>query len=268
MIHSGGNMMDRAAVSETGRRRTIEAFPTHPVISLPQTIFFTDTERGRAERAETERIYNLHPNLMVIARDARSEELAREMFPRCRVAVSPDFVLSLDGVYAPTPSPGNAGRVLLCLRRDSQSTLSEHEFRSFHERVGGDCEYFDTSIGRKIDLGRREELLRRTLDYMAGFRAVVTDRLHGLIFAVLAGRPCVVYPTIDHKLTAGLEWFRYTDKVALAEDPSDLRSRLRDVLEAEQSPARDWNGEFFDPLARAIRDRVGLAVQRADPAER
>ena len=94
-LHSGGNLGDRGLWSENIRRLIIKTFPNNKIVSLPQTIYFSDTPRGKKERLISQRIYNSHSNLTIIGRDKESGKLAQELFPEALTFSMPDFVLSL-----------------------------------------------------------------------------------------------------------------------------------------------------------------------------
>ena len=53
----------------------------------------------------------------------------------------------------------------------------------------------------------RGKYIDEFLEYMAGFKAVVTDRYHGTIFSLVANTPVVVLSSTDHKLSSGVRWF-------------------------------------------------------------
>ena len=101
-LHSGGNLGDRGIWSESIRRLLISTFTRNQIVSLPQTIYFSDTSNGNKEREKTRRIYATHPNLTIIARDPQSGELATELFPKAQTFCMPDFVLSLPSIPSET----------------------------------------------------------------------------------------------------------------------------------------------------------------------
>jgi exopolysaccharide biosynthesis predicted pyruvyltransferase EpsI len=80
-LHSGGNFGDRSLWSEGARRSIINNFPKNKIISLPQTIFFSNTQKGRKELEKTKHICNNHKDLTIIARDSYSFKLAKNYFP-------------------------------------------------------------------------------------------------------------------------------------------------------------------------------------------
>lgn len=251
-IHSGGNLGDRAMWSETGRRSIIRNFPDNKIVSLPQTIFFGDTERGRRELATTKGIYNRHSNLLVMGRDRVSYELAKEYFADCATMCAPDFVLSLP---ARPPEQTREKRILLCLRNDNESALSEADRQFLRESLPLPVEEFDTTLEHPILRKDLEGTVESTLRLFERFSVVVTDRFHGVIFSVLTRTPCVAVSTVDHKLASSAEWFAGCKGVVMPETldkvPAAVSQMLR--LDAEDIQVPDWKKTHFQPLADEIR---------------
>lgn len=253
LLHSGGNLGDRGTWSETGRRALISAFPQYPVVSLPQTIHFSNTERGHQERARSIEVYGTHPRLTVLGRDPRSAELAAELFPRAVSFGCPDFVLSLP------PSPGQkprleSPRILACLRLDKESRMEESQRRELTQSLGASVVRFDTTFQKPIPVDQRSRLLDETLDRFRDVDAIVTDRYHGLIFAVLTRRPTVVLPTVDHKLTSAAHWFRGLEYVRFARDAREVPELLHTLLRTSAFETPDWNALYFQPLLNRIEE--------------
>lgn len=73
----------------------------------------------------------------------------------------------------------------MCLREDQESVLQEDErnrvkaalFEEF-----GDIKAFTTTIGRRVSRDSREQELEALWSKLQSAEAVVTDRLHGMIF--------------------------------------------------------------------------------------
>ncbi|MBX2997542.1 MAG: polysaccharide pyruvyl transferase family protein [Caldilineaceae bacterium] len=249
LIHSGGNLGDRGITSEKGRRLLIESFPDNLIISLPQTIHFSQTTHGQSELASSTQVYNAHSHLTVLARDSISGEFARQYFPQSHVDVYPDFVLSLPGEQGELPVKRIVQKVLLCLRNDSESNLSIDDHRRIVNSLPYETTLFDTTFRQPIQRGERERKLQETLELFRSHDAVVTDRFHGLIFAVLMGLPTVVLKTVDHKLTSGLDWFEEITFVTYAESLDEIEQKIQESLSASSCYMPDWNHLYFDPLA-------------------
>jgi len=254
-LHSGGNLGDRAKWSESMRREIIRSFPRNQIISLPQTIFFSDTPKGQAEQQTTRRIYSKHPNLTVIGRDPRSGELAAELFPQAKSFCMPDFVLSLPLRHSELSS--DSTKVLLCLRLDMESALTPKQRQEIGESLPYDCTYYDTTLEKEIEIDRREATLNETLAKFLAADVVVTDRYHGLIFTVLCQKPCVVLRTVDHKLTSAIHWFEDIPNVMFGKDLAEIPELVERCLQIENSKIIDWSETYFDKIPQL----VGLSSQ-------
>jgi pyruvyl transferase EpsI len=230
-LHSGGNLGDRGIWSESIRRLIIQSFPNNLIVSLPQTIYFSDTEKGRREKENTRRIYASHPNLIIIARDPQSGELAKELFPKAQTFCMPDFVLSLPLGF-----------------------LTEDQRKKIGVRLPYPCTYYDTTLPEPIEIDQRETVLENTLALFRESDVIVTDRYHGVIFAVLCQKPCVVVRTVDHKLISAMDWFTDIRNVVFANNIDEIPAMVEHCL-AIKMDARgvvDWNGKYFNQIPKLI----------------
>jgi pyruvyl transferase EpsI len=250
LLQSGGNLGDRGMWSESIRRLIIQSFPDNMIVSLPQTVFFSDTEKGRMEKQNTIRIYGEHKNLTIFVRDPKSEVNAREMFPKARIFCMPDFVLSLK----PKLSQGinNPKKVLLVIRKDNESFIGPEKRKALSELIHYRSEYFDTVNRDPVKEKIRDDVLEKCLDVFRSYDAVVTDRFHGLIFSVICHRPCVALRSIDHKLTSGIHWFKSVKFVRFADDISDVPGLLEECLYVEDFEIPDFESVYFDTMPELI----------------
>ena len=247
-IHSGGNMCNRAmSLSEPARRAVVRAFPDNRIVSLPQTIGLTGAALEGAKD-----VYNAHRDLMIIGRDPVSYGLAVEHFgldaPRRRAALCPDFALG----YPYEPPARERRGVLFALRTDRESIYGKEGRAPLAAQHGGTLG--DTNAEARITPERREEELLLKLDEFAGYEAVVTDRLHGVIFSILSGTPVVVLPTVDHKLSASWGWFKDMPQVVFSEG-RDLGECMDEARDCSEFVHPDWEGEWFAPLAGRLQGR-------------
>lgn len=245
-IQSGGNLGNAGIWSESLRRMLIVNFPRNKIVSLPQTISFSETPLGREERENTRRIYATHPDLTVVARDSQSEAIANDLFPNAKILCMPDFALSL-----PPRDRGKANdppRVLLCFREDAMSTLSGEQEKLIAAGIPYECKQTNTYIDEEIPLAKQEEVFERTLDEFSAADVVVTNRFHGVIFAILCRRPCVVLATTDHKMTASMDWYKSMPWIVRAERLDDIPALVEKCLRIDERDMPDWNAEYFDRL--------------------
>jgi len=257
-LHSGGNLGIRGVWSEGARRIAIKSFPHHKIISLPQTIFFGSSEKGRSELALSKKIYNSHDDLTIIARDSQSYKLANEFFPKCKKLLCPDFVLYLNRDKNDS-SVTKSEKILLCFRNDSESALNEQNkalIRADLNKLNKPYNEFDTTLDHEIRAVDREKILEDTLFYFETHKLIITDRLHGVIFSVLTKTPCIVISTVDHKLTASLEWFEKLNYVAYLDDIKKLPSLVTQMLSIKDFSSVDWRALYFENLKDQIMSNV------------
>ena len=114
------------------------------------------------------------------------------------------------------------------------------------------CTYYDTRLSEPIEVTEREAVLENTLKLFRASDVVITDRFHGVIFAVLCQTPCVVLRTVDHKLTSAMHWFKDIPFVMLADRLEAVPSLVERCLTIENRKVRDWNLECFDRIPELI----------------
>ena len=204
-IVGGGNMSDLYFDIELLRQMVVKAFNNNRVISFPQTMFFSDTHSGRYLKWRARRIYTRHKRLTIAAREQQSFELMQGI--KLNPIMVPDIVMTLDKRLQATQRKG----ITWCLRQDAESSLSK-EFKDelIHDlQKDYQITLYDTHIGRgKLTLAEREEELNKIWQQFRSSEWVITDRLHGMIFAFITGTPCLVFPNNNHKIEGCYEWIK------------------------------------------------------------
>ena len=248
-LHSGGNLGDRGVWSERGRRLVINNFRTNKIVSLPQTIFFSDSAQGYRERAESQKIYNAHPLLTIMSRDQKSHAIARELFHNANHLLVPDFVnlLSLKFFGLDDRQP-RVGSTLAIIRNDQESAFQGRGGGVIKNLVSGKVSITDTQTKLPLPSFARKFMVARFVRSIQGFEVVVTDRLHGLIFSILANRPTVVLGTRDHKLEASFEWFDANSAALFSRDVDEVPELLSKARSLESNRAIDFKAVYFDSL--------------------
>lgn len=252
LLHSGGNLGDRGIWSETSRRKIISNFPNNKILSLPQTINFRDTDKGRQELAISKKIYNRHAQLTVVARDNESYDLANKYFDKCNTDKAPDFVLSYNTDHLDLDKKNTNGKVLFCLREDDESDISSEQRKKMLANSALEYDVFDTTIPENIANDMRKQKLDDVLDMFSKYEYIVTDRFHGLIFSILCKKPTVVLRTVDHKLTSAFDWFEDVKFVKFADSTDSVNDVIEELLKVDDFHVPDWNEKYFDRLTKYL----------------
>lgn len=189
-------------------RKIVQRFPNNKIVFMPQTVNFV----SEIEAERTAAIYNSHPDLTFIARDARSYQTAKELFADCKVLCIPDIVNLVIGHIKPSQS-GRAG-ILFCMReRDQESNHSEQTIQQLRTRLEAslsvETEITDTSLDVSVAkiVKNRERYMKQMIQQFSEKKLVITNRYHGVVFSMAANTPVIVLPTKDHKVTEGIKMY-------------------------------------------------------------
>ncbi|MCY8717855.1 MULTISPECIES: polysaccharide pyruvyl transferase family protein [unclassified Bacillus (in: firmicutes)] len=231
----GGNLGNLYLDIEEDRRKVFSAFKDYKSISLPQSVYFEDTEEGNKEKKKTQDAYHQNPNLTIAARETQTLDVVKETFDS-NVIFTPDMVLSLDIV----PKEIERDGVLFILRADKEKVTDEDfisqmmkwaEKTTYAERTDTVLDTVDT-----IDYADREKHFMEMLDRIGSSKLVITDRLHAMIFSIITKTPCLVfgnsYGKAKHSYRDWLEslnFIEYTDK----NDVEELERMIDRLLQAE-----------------------------------
>ncbi|MEC1288769.1 polysaccharide pyruvyl transferase family protein [Bacillus mojavensis] len=252
-IIGGGNMGDLYRYEEWTRRFIIKTFHDYQIVQLPATVHFSDTKKGRKELKRAQKIYNAHPGLLLMARDETTYQFMKRHFKEKKILKQPDMVLYLDRSNTSAEREG----VYICLREDQESVLQEEQRNRVKTALFdefGEIKAFTTTVGRRVSRDTRERELEVLWSKLQSAEAVVTDRLHGMIFCALTGTPCVVIRSFDHKVMEGYQWLKEIPMMKLIEQPEPERvtAAVKELLTKETNRAGFPRDMYF----KGLRDKI------------
>ncbi|WP_013335067.1 polysaccharide pyruvyl transferase family protein [Gloeothece verrucosa] len=250
ILHSGGNLGDRYMSTESVRRRLIQTFKENVIISLPQTIYFTNTEHGKSQTVKTSEIYKAHHKLTILCRDLYSAHLSESLLPQTPTFCIPDFVLTLP----PRKRQNHKAKIVFCLRNDNdiESAFSLQEKEALIAKFSHNSILMDIRRSDPVLPHERQTFVEETLAKIEQAEVVVTDRFHGLIFAIVCQRPCVALPSIGHKMSFGILWFKELAFVKWAEKMEDVPTLIEECKKCTDYQVPNWNHRYFDQLPQAL----------------
>ncbi|WP_304309931.1 polysaccharide pyruvyl transferase family protein [Bifidobacterium tibiigranuli] len=76
----------------------------------------------------------------------------------------------------------------------------------------------------------REALVINKIREFQCAELIITDRLHGMVFAALAGTPCIAFNNTDHKVQGVYEWLSSLPYITFVENPSGVSSDIAAAL--------------------------------------
>lgn len=254
VLHGGGNMGDLWIHEEEPRRFLISRLKKNPLISMPQTINFSKGSRGNKELRKSLKAYNRNPNLTLLAREHESYRVMKALFPNQQVIEVPDIVFYLEDLFEAT---SERSWVLTCFRKDKESFYGKatqdliHELKEAYENLV----VSDTTLNRPVPKEKREAELFLIWQEFRSAKVVITDRLHGMIFAVITKTPCIVLRSLDHKVIESYEWVKNLNYIRYAKDLDldNIRSLIQELSEIDHFDKTTFKADYFDQLAAQLK---------------
>lgn len=251
-LKGGGNIGIEYFREELLRRLILRIFFDIRIVSFPQTIFFPVSRTGKREQSVTSRIYGKHSDFHLFLRDPKSYQLATQMLHTNKIYHVPDIALYLNLSQFENSRAG----VVVCLRSDREGVINSAQKKQIEEIASkyGSVSVIDTVKNNLIDSHNREAELKRIWSIFGSSKLVVTDRLHGMIFAILTKTPCVVLQTYNHKLKSQYDcWFSELGYVKFTEcAPEKVEHAIRHVWSIEHVECRLDNKQLFTSITNAI----------------
>ena len=244
MLHGGGNIGDTYERPEKGRREVIKTFPNNKIIIFPQTAYFSDTIEGQKQLEKSKEIYNNHKNLIIFAREEKSYEFMKKNFYNCKIYLTPDMVMTLNKSI----DLDRKGALLL-FRTDKEKTLENESIEKIKEIVKTKFEKYtisDMNLGSGIvNIGgkKREEILDNKFKQFQTSQIVITDRLHGMIFAAITETPCVVFGNFNHKITESYKWLENLEYIRFCDNMNEIEDIIEEVIKSKN---RKYDNKFAE----------------------
>lgn len=209
-INGGGFLGSLWIDEEIMFRTTLINFPNNNVIVFPQTVYFSKDEKECLETSKN--IYCNHNNLYICCREKYSYEFMRKEFPTCNILLVPDMVLYMEQ----EDSENKRENALFCIRKDKEKVKYDFsELRRIFEKNNIKIDETDTVINKIIYSNRRQKYLKNKLREFSNHKIVVTDRLHGMVFAYLTKTPCIVFENSSYKVKGLYEWISNSEYIQL-----------------------------------------------------
>lgn len=242
----------------------VDVFKEFPIISFPQTVYFTDDKRA----AEVANKLITNNNLLLMTRGSASDECAKSLgIPNTYKA--PDAVSMLIGTMNLNYSDSGRSGFLVCKRTEDL----EHKYvlKDLNESLTkiktfvGDYIIEDTTLDCNYEeiKWNREYYIRRIISQMAQRKFVITDRMHGLIFSLVASTPVIVMATSTPKVRSAAKWYQdereFRGYVYMCDDVNDLESIVEKVL-SDSDQRKKLSNSFSVRYYGDLKERIETFV--------
>lgn len=227
IMPGGGNFGDKYPIAHRVKRDIVRTWREHRKIIFPQTIYYM--EDVGSNLAEDKEVFCSENNVHLFVRDRQSYEFAKYHFT-CEIKEVPDIVLYKDL----SSTEERKEQILLLMRGDTERSLSADnmEFVSDAasdtglEVIAADLQL----IYNGVDSSRRAEEIGKKLKLIKSSRMVITDRLHGMIFAAITGTPCLVFPNFNFKVEGTYNWIKYLPYIRFCNNQELVEGLIKELL--------------------------------------
>ena len=223
VITGGGFMGSLWENEEKMVQAVVENFPNNKVIFFPQTLFFENTKKGEEIKQNYKQIYN-KDNLYFVAREEKTYEIAKDIFKH--VILVPDIVLRMDVKDKNEKREG----CLICMRKDKEKVIKKEqmdEIKSKLNLIYKKIDTTDTVINERINPEIRDSKLSNKINEFQKYELVITDRLHGMIFATVSKTPCIVFNNSSSKVKGVYKYInKYCNYVFMCEEINQISSAI------------------------------------------
>lgn len=216
-ITGGGWMGDIWLEDQEVIENIVHDYSNNTLIILPQTIYYMDINSPRINR--TKRIFSEARSLTLMCREKNSLYLAKKLFEsnNTRVCMFPDM-----GLYRLYSGCKRRSGIGICLRDDREkSTESDVKniIINYASSRNRRIDHLTTINDTPVPLWRRKRIINNLITEFGKVDIVITDRLHGMIFAIIAGVKCIALDNKTHKVKGVCEaWLSKYNVVDLMED--------------------------------------------------
>jgi len=247
LITGGGWMGDVWPEDEEIIETIINAFSKNTVIIFPQTVYYENIENSKPLIEKTKQVLKNASSITLMCRDQQSFNVSNSLFKDTgiQILLFPDI-----GLYRAPIDNSKTSNVIRCCLRDDREAISDKTIRRVVNKIAIDNKYAiidDSTIAKKaVGIWKRKKNLTDLIRRFSDSEIVITDRLHGMIFAVLAGTKCVALDNMTHKVAGVYSlWLKNNPNVALIKkyDKQTFCNVIKSKLEEQNN-----NGSYYHQL--------------------
>lgn len=259
VLQGGGNVGTLYYDAEIVRQNIIKSFPNFKIILMPQSFYFDP--KAQRELEKSAKIYNSHRNLTVIARDHFSYENMKRVYNKCNVIINPDIVFYYSKYIEKIDLKFHRENIICCLRHDTEDLMGNKKTELLRKLYNhySNLIVSDTCVPRRVPDELRMYEIHSMLQLFSNAKVVLTDRLHGMIFAALTNTPCIVLPSKDTKILGTYEWIRDLTYIYFVETDEVMKciDLVNSIITMNDSDFGRYSWEKFrDKYYKELSDKI------------
>lgn len=259
LIDGGGNLGTLWPWEDDKISEIITTYQTNPIVIFPQTCFYDESSSAQERQKRNAAVYSKAGKLLISLRDEKSYVYCCTHFDARQFVLVPDIVLYL---YGRIKQPVHVERdgILLCFRKDLECVVSQEETAKLKAYLRQqDLAYRETSTIKDYGVDRfsRQTELNKLWSDFASARLVITDRLHGMIFAAINGTPCLALDNISRKVSGVYELIAGLDYIKICTNMNEVMANVASFYSQCHSFERtsQWRDQYL-PLQNFVNKHI------------
>jgi exopolysaccharide biosynthesis predicted pyruvyltransferase EpsI len=227
VIDGGGNLGTLWPNEDDKITDIISWFKDNEIIVFPQTCYYDNSPGAKARLERNKEVYAAANNLTVMLRDKASYDFFSANFAGVKAVLTQDIVFSVDD--APKLPASKRNGVLLCFRADLEKVMDfDLKQNIIRHLTANGIAFWETNtlIGKRVTPINRNRELRKKWREFSSARLVITDRLHGMIFAVITETPCIALDNKSGKVSGSYEFIKDLGYVRFCRETKDVISSI------------------------------------------
>jgi len=255
VLGGGGNMGDLYPRYEAIRRLIINKFQKNRIVVFPQTVDYSSDAYGKKQFTRGIKTYKKHRNLYVFLREEKSFNMLNGFIDN--VFLVPDIVFYLYNKLEIAQTKKEGIQVGICFRNDKETLLTQDQRTSIENellRTDTNIWEFSTIYNEDVDYDffKRKRIVTEKINDIRKCSVVFTDRLHGMIFSLLAGVPCIAVDNSNCKISNVLKLVNeHTTGVYLCDDTVKIMSFLHEA-QIQKIAKIDFFDSMYEELRKAL----------------
>lgn len=184
----------------------VKSFPRNKMIQFPQTAYFAADKKSQEIFQEFNEVMSSKSNLDFFVRERNTYNYLNENADDINTFLVPDIAMYLEA----SQTLARKG-VLFCLRQDKEKVNNNHvlkELEAIFKKNDIAYRITDTVVDKKLDYRSRKPYLDMKAKEFSESELVITDRLHGMIFALITGTPCIALDNKSKKVSGVYQWIK------------------------------------------------------------
>ncbi len=230
-VQAGGFIGNTWMNEERQVQRCLKICSKNTIIILPQTITFTSDKEGESDKRKMKKILDRCQDITICVREMQSVKEAYELGCMNKVLVMPDMVIGFMPEIAKSISRKN--ECLFCMRQDREKSVSDNFVKNVEEeisRLGLKIKYTNTLTEGYVYPEEREQVVNEKLIEFSSVKLVITDRLHGMLFAAITSTPCLFFDNLNHKVSNVYDWINVLKYIKPIESLNSVKKDIKDVM--------------------------------------